>query len=75
MHKIIEVCNGDKLVLNNNSDGVEVTCCSGDGTIDYNYNISDGDIVMLLNYYVNCKTGIEKSDYISEGKIWIYQSM
>lgn len=48
MHKIIEVCNGDKLVLNNNSDGVEVTCCSGDGTIDYSYNISDGDLNWFL---------------------------
>lgn len=26
--------------------------------------ISAGDFIMLLNYYHNCKRGIEKSEYI-----------
>jgi hypothetical protein len=26
--------------------------------------ISPGDFTMLINYYINCKRGLEKSDYI-----------
>lgn len=28
--------------------------------------INAGDMVMLVNYFRNCKTGIEKSDYINK---------
>ena len=29
------------------------------------YYIEPGDVVMLLNYYRNCKDGTEQSDYIA----------
>ena len=67
--KEIEVNNGCKIVLENKSQGIEVIYCGSNGGIEYSYNIPDGDLVMLLNYYRNCKSGREKSDYISEGKI------
>lgn len=65
----IEVNNGCKIVLENKSQGIEVIHCDSNGGIEYSYNIPDGDLVMLLNYYRNCKSGREKSNYISEGKI------
>ena len=67
--KEIEVNNGCKIVLENKSQGIEVIHCDSKGGIEYSYNIPDGDLVMLMNYYRNCKSGREKSDYISEGKI------
>lgn len=65
----IEVNNGCKIVLENKLQGIEVIHCDSKGGIEYSYNIPDGYLVMLLNYYRNCKSGREKSDYISEGKI------
>ena len=65
----IEVNNRDESVLVNQPEGIEIIHCDSKGYIEYSYNIPDGDIVMLLNYYRNCKSGREKSDYISEGKI------
>ena len=65
----LEVNNGCKIVLENKSQGIEVIHCDSNGCIEYSYNIPDGDLVMLLNYYRNCKRGREKSDYILEGKI------
>ena len=64
--KIIEVNNQRKIVLESKSENIEVTAYNSDGSVDYNYDIPDGDVVMLLNYYRNCKAGIEKSDYISK---------
>lgn len=64
--KIIKVNNQRKIVLKNKPESVEVTAYNSDSHIDYIYDISDGDIVMLLNYYRNCKTGVESSDYISK---------
>lgn len=65
----IEVNNGCKIVLENKSQGIEIIHCDSKGSIEYSYNIPDGDLVMLLNYYRNCKSGREKSDYIPKGKI------
>ena len=67
--KEIEVNNGCKIVLENKSRGIEIIHCDSNRVIEYSYNIPDGVFVMLLNYYRNCKSGREKSDYISEGKI------
>lgn len=36
------------------------------GEVDYFYEIEAGELVMLLNYYQDCKDGLEKSDYIKE---------
>lgn len=41
-----------------------VTTKDGKGNIENSYGIEDADMVMLLNYYQNCKDGIEASDYI-----------
>ena len=30
------------------------------------YTITPGELVMLMNYYRNCKLGVEKSDYIQK---------
>lgn len=66
--KEITVNNGIVLTLLSNKNGIEVITqeCGG---IENSYVIPDEDIVMLINYWLNCKRGIEKSDYIAEGKI------
>lgn len=67
--KKIEINNGNSIVLETTKGGVEIIHCDSGNGIEYSYNIPDGEFVMLLNYYRNCKCGLEKSDYISEGKI------
>lgn len=67
--KEITVNNQRTITLEPERDGVEVIVQDGCGGIEYSYNIPDGDIVMLLNYWRNCKDGREKSDYISKGKV------
>jgi hypothetical protein len=67
--KEITVNNDRTLTLTTNKNGIEVITQDGGGGIENSYIIPDGDIVMLLNYWRNCKAGIEKSDYISEGKV------
>lgn len=64
-----------KLEINNNrnieisqqiSDGkINVDVLDSNGEVEYYYTITAGEMVMLLNYFQNCKDGIEKSDYIS----------
>ena len=62
-----------KIKVNNNNtielEGNKVTYRDSNNNIYRELNISDGDIVMLLNYYINCKSGIEKSEYILEENI------
>ena len=67
--KEITVNNDRTLTLQKDKNGIEVVVQDGGGRIEYSYIIPDGDIVMLLNYWRNCKDGREKSDYISEGKV------
>lgn len=67
--KEIKVNNNRALTLSNKNKSVEVVVTDGKGGIEYSYNIPDGDIVMLLNYWRNCKAGRENSDYIAEGKV------
>ena len=67
--KEITVNNDRTLTLQKDKNGIEVIVQDGGGGIEYSYIIPDGDIVMLLNYWRNCKDGREKSDYISEGKV------
>ena len=67
--KEITVNNNRTLTLQKDKNGIEVVVQDGGGGIEYSYIIPDGDIVMLLNYWRNCKDGREKSDYISEGKV------
>ena len=61
--KTIEVNNGRKINMELNSNGLKVEnfCGSTESFI-----IPDHEIIMLLNYYRNCKSGIEKSDYIEK---------
>lgn len=64
--KQINVNNKGKINIKNTTDGVEVIHYDANETVIYDYIIPDGEIVMLLDYYLNCKNGTEKSDYISE---------
>lgn len=58
--KRIKINNGKVVELDNN----KAIYKDNKGNIYRELNISDGDIIMLLNYYINCKNGIEESDYI-----------
>lgn len=63
---------GGKISVNvNNGHTMELTQEKHDGlitctTAGYTAKISPGDLVMLINYYVNCKNGTEISDYIDK---------
>lgn len=65
----IEVNNGCSVTLMFNEDGIEVIHNDSGNGIEYSYAIPEGELIMLLNYYRNCKAGNENSDYISVGKI------
>ncbi len=67
--KEITVNNNRTLTLSVEESGIEVIAQDSGGGIEYSYIIPDSDIVMLLNYWRNCKNGMEKSDYISNGKV------
>ena len=67
--KEITVNNNRTLTLQPDKNGIEVIVQDGGGGIENSYIVPDGDIVMLLNYWKNCKDGIEDSVYISEGKV------
>lgn len=67
--KEITVNNNRTLTLQPDKNGIEVIVQDGGGGIENSYVVPDGDIVMLLNYWKNCKDGIEDSVYISEGKV------
>lgn len=60
--KTIEVNNGGKVNMELNSNGLKV---ENFGSTE-SFVIPDREIIMLLNYYCNCKSGIEKSDYIGK---------
>lgn len=61
-----------KLDINNNrvveleykNNWTVVTMRDSEGEVEERFGIEDGDMVMLLNYYQNCKNGLEESDYI-----------
>lgn len=65
----------DRISISTNNNGMMVLRqYKHDGAIDLliihndlshkEHTISPGDMVMLMNYYRNCKEGLEKSDYI-----------
>ena len=62
----IKVNNGDKLILTSTNKGLQVNIQNNKGVVFKSYTISEGDLVMLLNYYQNCKNGLETSSYISK---------
>ncbi len=62
--KKIEVNNQRYLELQPQDNGIQVVTLGANGDVENTYVVSDGEIVMLLNYYRNCKSGLEKSDYI-----------
>ena len=54
----------------NNGGKIELTQREHDGSVMFTVDgkqrvISAGDFVMLTNYWVNCKNGTEKSNYIA----------
>lgn len=61
----IKVNNRDTLILTSTNKGLQVDRKTSKGIVDKSYTISEGDLVMLLNYYQNCKNGLEISSYIS----------
>jgi len=65
----------EQITLNVNNNGVIALCqrehdkaitlsLTHDGNICDEWTISPGEMVMLMNYYRNCKEGIEDSSYI-----------
>lgn len=63
--KTIPTSNKGKLILISSDNGLVVIKEDTNSNVEYSYNVAEGDLVMLLNYYVNCKSGIEESDYIA----------
>ena len=59
--KRIQVNNNRKVNMELISNGLKV---ENFGNTDF--TIPDHEIIMLLNYYRNCKSGIEKSEYIKQ---------
>lgn len=57
--KKIPVNNGKEINLDLIGKGLAV---ENFGNTDF--TIPDHEIIMLLNYYCNCKSGLEKSSYI-----------
>lgn len=62
----IEANNQKVIELKYKNNWTVVTVKNSKGNIEKRYGIEDGDLVMLLNYYQNCKYGLEISDYIKE---------
>lgn len=62
-----KVNNGDTLVLTqeNNDSKVNVARKDSKGSIDYQYDISAGDFIMLLNLYHYIKDNDIKNDFIN----------
>ena len=54
--------DGKTLIVREDENG------SHESMLDSTSFISAGDFVMLINYFRNCKEGIEISDYIKEAK-------
>ena len=52
--------DGKTLIIREDENG------NNESTPDSSAFISAGDFVMLINYFRNCKEGIEISDYIKE---------
>ena len=67
--KEITVNNDRTLTLQKDKNGIEVVVQDGGGGIEYSYIIPDGDIVMLLNYWRNCKDGRENLIIYQKGKL------
>lgn len=63
--KRIEVNNKGILEIEAKDSGVVVTKRDDKNNIERRDFIEDGDLVMLLNYWRNCKDGLEKSSYIT----------
>ena len=60
--KTIEVNNGEKINIELKNNGLKVENFGSTESFVIPYH----EIIMLLNYYRNCKSGIEKSDYIGK---------
>ena len=56
----VDVNNGGIMTLIQEKHDVSITLSSPGSE----YRIDPGELVMLMNYYRNCKSGCEESDYI-----------
>lgn len=61
---LIPVNNQGSIKILEHKGGVIVEHIDSKGQPEQRNFINEADIVMLLNYYYNCKNGLEKSDYI-----------
>ena len=59
----VDVNNGRIMTLTQEAHD-DFIILSTDG---YKIKIAPGELVMLMNYYSNCKDGTEQSDYIKVG--------
>ena len=57
-----DVNNGGIMTLEQEKHDGDITLTSPNGE----YRITSGELVMLMNYYRNCKSGCEQSDYIQK---------
>ena len=61
----VDINNGRIMELTQNEhDGFITLSCGNGEHKDYSAKIDPGELVMLMNYYRNCKDGSEESDYI-----------
>ena len=61
--KTIHTNNNGLFTIKKTPNGIFV---EGFGSNDNEMCIPDHEIVMLLNYYHNCKEGLESQDYIND---------
>ena len=62
----VEVNNKQNLVLvdDKEADCLKLRTYNNNGELTEAYPMEYGEFVMLMNYFRNCKNGIEESDYI-----------
>jgi hypothetical protein len=62
--KQIETNNKGTLVFTPEKNGITVIKYDHNHIAEYSDFIHDKDLVMLFNYWKNCKNGLKKSSYI-----------
>ncbi len=65
---VIPVNNKRHLVTHEQLGGLLVQTIGENPSLESEAFIPDGDLVMLYDYWVNCKNGTEKSDYIAKAE-------
>ncbi len=65
---VIQVNNNRTLLVHEILGGIRVQTINGNLTLESEAVIFDNDLVMLYDYWLNCKNGTEKSDYIAKAE-------